>query len=158
MKPHPGLEVRANEWGLGVFTKIAYQKGALLCPLGGQLVAADDQPNFQVGQDLWVGLSGPAPDQVNHGCEPNCAAMVEEPGRPDRAIRAIAAGEELLADYSATSTASGPGPFKCRCGAASCRGRGGGGFHNVPSEQQERYLTLGIVPSYVTDHYLASLT
>ena len=74
------------------------------------------------------------------------------------AIRDIGESEEVTIDYSVTSTAPDQGQFRCRCGAINCRGDGGGGFGSIPAWQQERYLQLGIVPQYVTDHFLAALT
>ncbi len=71
---------------------------------------------------------------INHGCRPNCEAVIEEgPGgdpRNDRilirAIRDIPAGEELSYDYGITLesplTAREKALWACYCGAAKCRG------------------------------------
>jgi SET domain-containing protein len=57
---------------------------------------------------------------LNHSCEPNCEALLEDDRVWIVAIRDIAAGEELtfnygfdLEDYQL---------YPCRCGAASCIG------------------------------------
>lgn len=152
------VEVRLNGWGQGMFTTIALNKGEVICPLGGPIVRPDYPMRFQVGANTWMGPSQAETDHLNHSCNPNAAAMVEEPGYPVRAIRNINTGEEITIDYSVTSTSPSGGVFQCRCGAINCRGMGAGGFHSIPAWQQERYLQLGIVPRYVTDHYLASLT
>lgn len=152
-----GFEVRPNSWGLGMFSLHDIPVGAFVCPLGGPIVPSNAPSKFQVGADTWMGPSGTFTDQLNHGCDPNAAAMVEQEGYPVRAIRPIVAGEEVLIDYSVTSTAPLKGAFPCRCGAINCRGVSGGGFHSIPAWQQERYIQLQVVPSYVLDHYLDKL-
>lgn len=58
---------------------------------------------------------------INHSCEPNC-----EPEEVDghvyiRALRNIAAGEELAYDYNLYD-GNLDDPASCRCGAKRCRG------------------------------------
>jgi len=69
-------------------------------------------------------LDGDVPDNparwANHGCAPNCEAVLEQNHLRLRALRAIAAGEELTFDYG-YRLADGPGQ-PCRCGAPSCVG------------------------------------
>ena len=58
---------------------------------------------------------------INHSCEPNCEAD-EVRGRVIlRAIRKIAAGEELAYDYNLYD-GDLDDPAICRCGAKKCRG------------------------------------
>ncbi|GAP66664.1 SET domain-containing protein [Mizugakiibacter sediminis] len=71
---------------------------------------------------------------INHGCDPNCQAFVEEAedGNPrhDRvvieALRDIRAGEELTYDYGITlevrQTPRLKALWACRCGARNCAG------------------------------------
>ena len=71
---------------------------------------------------------------INHGCAPNCAALVwvdiDGDERRDRvyieALRAIRPGEELTFDYAielpVPHTAARAREWPCRCGARSCRG------------------------------------
>lgn len=71
---------------------------------------------------------------INHSCEPNCQAVVEEAasGKPreDRVLietlRPIGAGEELTYDYGIVleqpHTARLKRIWACRCGAATCSG------------------------------------
>lgn len=71
---------------------------------------------------------------INHSCNPNCEAVLEESasGRRDRdriwieAIRNIAAGEELGYNYGIVLDEPHTPALKklwaCRCGAASCTG------------------------------------
>ncbi len=71
---------------------------------------------------------------INHSCEPNCEAVLEEADGDDRskdrvfieAMRAIAPGEELTYDYGITlaerHTARLKQVWACRCGAKTCTG------------------------------------
>ena len=63
---------------------------------------------------------------INHACRPNCEAD-EQGGRVYiRALRPIAAGEELFFDYAlmleGRHTAKVKKQYECRCGDAACRG------------------------------------
>ena len=63
---------------------------------------------------------------INHSCEPNCDAVVEEGRIWIETIRDVPAGEELAYDYAYVleekHTASAKRRYPCSCGAASCRG------------------------------------
>ncbi|MGY0799139.1 SET domain-containing protein [Lysobacter sp. A286] len=71
---------------------------------------------------------------INHSCEPNCEALLEEHDGDDRskdrvfieAINDIAAGEELVYNYGITLAEAHTARMKriwtCRCGAGSCTG------------------------------------
>src|SRR5699024_1486594 len=71
---------------------------------------------------------------INHSCEPNCEAVVEEDdkGRPHKdkvfieAIRDIAAGDELTYNYGIVLDERHTPKLKklwgCRCGAPNCTG------------------------------------
>jgi uncharacterized protein len=56
---------------------------------------------------------------ANHACAPNMVLKIQQGRAAFYALRDIAAGEELTADYGATHHA---GKLACRCGAARCRG------------------------------------
>ena len=70
---------------------------------------------------------------INHGCKPNCEAVLDENERDPKksrvfieAIRAIKPGEELTYDYGITldepHTARLKKIWACRCGAKTCTG------------------------------------
>lgn len=71
---------------------------------------------------------------INHSCDPNCEAVIEEHEGEDRrkdrvfieAIRAIRPGEELTYDYGITLDEPHTPRLKkiwaCRCGAKHCTG------------------------------------
>ncbi|MGZ5037014.1 MAG: SET domain-containing protein [Usitatibacter sp.] len=56
---------------------------------------------------------------INHSCDPNTFIRCTPTRAEFYARRAIAAGEELTADYGESHH---NGKLPCRCGAASCRG------------------------------------
>ncbi len=63
---------------------------------------------------------------INHSCDPNCEAVVEEQRVYIDAIRDIPEGEELTYDYGLTlgkrPSASEYERFACHCGSPRCRG------------------------------------
>jgi len=63
---------------------------------------------------------------INHSCDPNCDAVIEDGRIWIEAIRDIEPGEELAYDYAyeleERHTLEAKRRFPCRCGARSCRG------------------------------------
>ena len=57
---------------------------------------------------------------INHSCAPNCATEEVNSRIFIRAIRDIAAGEELLYEYNLYDSDSDD--YDCYCGSANCRG------------------------------------
>ena len=75
---------------------------------------------LQIGPDLYIGASGGLDDFINHSCEPNAGLRIEGTTVDLHAIRDIAAGEEILFDYS-TTLDEDDFTMSCQCGAPSCR-------------------------------------
>jgi len=77
---------------------------------------------------------GNAARWINHSCDPNCRALIEEHAGDDRrrdrvlieTLRPIEAGEELTYDYGITldepHTARMKRIWACRCGSPRCTG------------------------------------
>ena len=63
---------------------------------------------------------------INHSCDPNCDAVIEEERIWIEAIRDIEPGEELAYDYAyelkERHTAAAKRRYPCNCGARTCRG------------------------------------
>jgi len=57
---------------------------------------------------------------INHSCAPNTSLQTRQGRAEFFALRDIAAGEELTADYGASHH---EGRLVCRCGAPQCKGR-----------------------------------
>ena len=63
---------------------------------------------------------------INHSCEPNCDAVIDDGRIWIETIRAVEPGEELAYDYAYVleerHSPAAKRRFPCRCGAANCRG------------------------------------
>src|SRR4051794_22216368 len=120
------LIVRETEHGRGVFAGKPIPAGAHLIRFTGPLLSyAQTSPQtyaLQVGPDVYIGASGGPDDFINHSCEPNAGFRIEGTAADLHAIRDIAAGEEILFDYS-TTLDEDDFEMECWCGAAGCRRR-----------------------------------
>ena len=63
---------------------------------------------------------------INHSCDPNCDAVIDDGRIWIETIRDIVTGEELAYDYAyileERHTPAAKKRFPCHCGAESCRG------------------------------------
>lgn len=59
---------------------------------------------------------------INHSCSPNCESVEINNRVWIKAIRNIAAGEEITYDYCLYDSDHDDGGANCNCGAAKCRG------------------------------------
>ncbi|MGQ0649713.1 MAG: SET domain-containing protein [Gemmatimonadaceae bacterium] len=63
---------------------------------------------------------------INHSCDPNCDAIIEDGCIWIESIREIATGEELAYDYAyileERHTPAAKRRYPCRCGSPTCRG------------------------------------
>ena len=63
---------------------------------------------------------------INHSCDPNCDAVVEDGRIWIESIRDIVPGEELAYDYAfilpERHTPAAKRRYPCRCGSGRCRG------------------------------------
>ena len=71
------------------------------------------------------GAGGNEARLINHSCEPNCEAVIEDGRIWIDALRTIPEGEELTYDYKYERLGTDDeddGKYPCRCGALRCRG------------------------------------
>lgn len=135
--------------GKGVFAARALKKGERVIEYRGDVIAqdkadelyADDGESghtflFTVNSDYLIdgNVRGNAAKWINHGCEPNCEAVLLEAEGDDRAadrvvieaLRDIGKDEELTYDYGIVLEVAHTKRLKsiwvCRCGAATCTG------------------------------------
>ena len=128
--------------GLGVFATMPIAAGTRLIEYAGERltpVEADarypDVPGerhhtflFAIDDDVVIdaAVNGNEARFINHACDPNCDAVIEEQRIWIDAIREIAIGEELAYDYGYVlderHSPAAKRRFPCHCGAATCRG------------------------------------
>lgn len=126
MAPLPGLKVITSPiHGYGIAATRDFQAGEIVAIVDGVVRPAGEG----VDDTYCLLLDGVLFDMVdqtrwiNHSCEPNCE-IEGEGGAPGgawarlRALRHIAAGEEISYDYAFDASLAEP----CRCGADCCRG------------------------------------
>jgi len=136
------FEVRASGiHGKGVFAREPIPAGERIVEYTGHVITwkeaqrrhphDPDDPNhtfyFHIDDKRVIdGISGGAAKWINHACDPNCEAD-ESDGRVFiKALRDIAAGEELNYDYGlildGRHTAKVKKEYECRCASPRCRG------------------------------------
>lgn len=82
---------------------------------------------FDVGDGYVIdgAVGGNSARWINHGCEPNCEAVVIDRQVRISAVRDIAPGDELLLDYQLQIDPDADegerALYTCRCGAQACR-------------------------------------
>jgi SET domain-containing protein len=83
---------------------------------------------FAVDDDVVIDASVNGNDArfINHSCDPNCDAFIEDKRIWIVTIRDVARDEELAYDYAyelvERHTPAAKRRFPCNCGAAACRG------------------------------------
>ena len=137
------FEIRASPMqGLGAFSTRSIPAGTRLIEYAGERLtpaAADERyPEvegerhhtflFAIDDDVVIdaAVAGNEARFINHSCDPNCDAVVEDGKIWIETIRDIAPGEELAYDYAYVleerHTPAAKRRYPCSCGAASCRG------------------------------------
>lgn len=137
------FEVRASPMqGLGVFATRPIPAGMRLIEYAGERltpaqaearypeVAGERHHTFLFAIDDHVvvdaAVDGNAARFINHACDPNCDAVVDDGRIWIEALRDIEPGEELAYDYAYVlperHTPAAKRRFPCHCGAATCRG------------------------------------
>ena len=83
---------------------------------------------FAIDDDVVIdaAVNGNEARFINHSCDPNCDAIIDEGRIWIETIRDIAPGEELAYDYAyildERHTPAAKKRFPCSCGALNCRG------------------------------------
>lgn len=83
---------------------------------------------FAIDDDVVIdaAVDGNAARFINHSCDPNCDAVIEDGRIWIETIRDVAPGEELCYDYALVlaehHTPAAKRRFPCRCGSPRCRG------------------------------------
>lgn len=138
----PFVVRRSTVQGRGAFATRDIRRGERLGEYRGERVSweeadrrYDDESQerhhtflFEVDDDTVIdaGVRGSAAKYINHSCDPNCEAVIEDERVFIEAIRPIRAGEELFYDYNylldEPHTAAVKKRYPCWCGSKKCRG------------------------------------
>jgi SET domain-containing protein len=128
--------------GMGVFATRAIPVGLRLIEYAGEQLTPDEADRrypddetgrhhtflFAIDDDMVIdaAVNGNAARFINHSCDPNCDAVIDDARIWIETIRDIAPGEELAYDYAyildERHTPAAKKRFPCFCGALSCRG------------------------------------
>lgn len=127
--------------GMGVYASRAIKKGQKIIEYVGELIDKEESDRRSLVQaeraekngdaavyiftvdddyDLDGNLPWNTARLINHSCEPNCEAVIDEKRIFIHALRAIKQGEELSFDYGFDVDTWEDHP--CRCGKKSCVG------------------------------------
>ncbi|WP_224247817.1 SET domain-containing protein [Hyalangium gracile] len=128
--------------GRGAFATRRIRKGARIIEYTGEHITQDEADEryddeamgrhhtflFTLDEDTVIdaAVDGNEARFINHSCDPNCQALIEDEKIFIYALKDISPGEELCYDY-AYERAEGMDEeseklYMCRCGAKSCRG------------------------------------
>ena len=139
----PAFKIRRSAIaGRGAFAVRAIKKNEKLIEYVGERIShpvADDRYDdesmrnhhtflFSVSSRTVIDASRGGNDSryINHSCQPNCEAVIENRRVFIYARKPIAPGEELFYDYGYerddSETDEDEKRYACRCGAAKCRG------------------------------------
>lgn len=151
MKNHPLLVIGQSRFGKGLFADASIAAGTVICKVSGKQMDfhttlqmnEKESHGLQIDFDSYILCEAPFL-YSNHSCEPNCALNKK---LEMFALRDIAAGEELLWDYS-TSMLERHWTMQCACGSSNCR-QVIRDFDLLPMELQRYYLRLGIVLPFI---------
>ena len=133
---------RSGVHGKGVYAVADLAEGETLIEYVGEVIHWDEalerhphdpqDPNhtfyFHIDDDRVIDakFGGNSSRWINHSCDPNCEAEVDNGRVFIRARRNIAAGEELFYDYGLvideTYTPALKKQYPCWCGSKTCRG------------------------------------
>jgi uncharacterized protein len=140
---NPYFELRRSSiQGRGAFALRTIRKGTRIIEYTGEIITDDEADRryddetmarhhtflfaVDVNHVIDGARKGNAARFINHSCEPNCEAVIEENRVYIDALRTIRAGEELLYDYQyerdGIPDESWNRLYACYCGTPSCRG------------------------------------
>ena len=128
--------------GKGAFANAKIRKGQRVIEYTGERISNEEADNrydetsmrrhhtflFTVTSHKVVdgAVNGNESIYINHSCDPNCEAVIEDGKIFIEAVRTIQPGKELAYDYQYERTGEDDDEmarfYKCLCGASNCRG------------------------------------
>ena len=154
------LDVRPVRNGKGIIALRAFAPGEVICRIKGKVVTGDEvwrywetEPRlgencFRYDADHYLNPEGEIGAFANHSCNPNAGIVKTGRRLLLKAVRAIAAGDEVTHDYSTLLGADDVWTMKCNCGEANCR-KVVGNYRRLPSAVVRKYRRLGIIPDFI---------
>ena len=143
-RPRPYDIRRSSIHGTGAFANRTIRKGERIVEYRGERITPDEaderypdpadseEPHhtflFSVDDDTVIDAAvyGNSARFINHSCDPNCEAVIEDDRVFIDALRTIRKGQELFYDYQFVleerHTPALKKLYPCFCGADSCRG------------------------------------
>jgi len=150
-----------NHLGKAVFSNRKFKIGDVITQFKGSIVSKNNLPlnplvgendrYMQISEDMFLGPSFEMDDYINHSCDPNAGVLFKKFGVILIAIKPIKIGDEITWDYS-TTIYNDSWQMTCACKTSSCRSIVKE-FKELPSEIKNKYISLGIVPDYIKQHY-----
>ncbi|NDC64193.1 MAG: SET domain-containing protein-lysine N-methyltransferase, partial [Planctomycetia bacterium] len=133
------VELRSDRLGRTIFAVRDVAVGETILRTWGRQLPSRTRHSMQVDDDVHVLPDGPIVF-VRHSCEPNCGVLIRSGVKEIemRALRPIAAGEELTLDYDTFEHEIGNGGGECLCGSSRCRGRVAG-YKHLAADVRARY-------------------
>lgn len=159
MKREKILIVKNTKNGRGVFANRDFKDGETIFEFHGNFYTYEELPTpynevkdhyVQIDENLYMGPSGDLDDFFNHSCEPNSGLKINGKKVFLIAIKDIKKDNEITWDYSTTMDEAN-WEMDCNCDSKNCRGRIRD-FKYLSPNIQKKYLDLGIVPEYITNH------
>lgn len=139
----PYFEIRSSRiQGRGAFALKRIRKGTRLIEYVGEHISHDEADRrydedgmkrhhtflFTLNRKTVIdaAVAGNEARFINHSCDPNCEAVIEDGHIYIESIRTIQPGAELVYDYqydrAPDADETDEAKYPCRCGSANCRG------------------------------------
>ncbi len=160
MRPSKTLAIRAVRNGKGIVALKAFEPGATICRIKGKVVTGGQvwrywdtdrrrgENCFRYDAGHYLDPEGEIGAFSNHSCNPNAGIVKAGRQLMLKALRAIAAGDEILHDYSTLLGADDVWTMRCNCGAKTCR-KVVRNVARLPAAVCARYVRLGIIPAFI---------
>jgi len=160
MKYSTTLTVQRVRNGCGIVALKPFAAGATLCTVRGQIVSAatvwrywERDPRrgancFRFDAGHYLDPVGEIGAWANHSCNPNSGVFRTRSRLLLRALRPIAAGEEVTHDYSTLLGADDIWSMRCNCGDRRCR-KVVRNIARLPAAVIRRYVAYGAIPDFI---------
>lgn len=154
------LKVGPVRNGQGIVALKPFAPGKAICRIRGKIVTGDavwryfdSDPRrgencFRYDADHYLDPEGEIGAYANHSCHPNAGVIMAGNRLMLKAIRPIAAGDEVTHDYSTLLGADDVWKMKCNCGAPKCR-KVVRNVSRLPPGVLSGYRALGIIPEFI---------